>query len=689
VDSHPYRTIGIGCVAVTAAAVYWLTAYPTITWWDSSQYSLAASTLGVTGAPGSLLLTLLGWAVTRLPIGSHAHTLNLLAGVLAALAAALVCLAATRVHDMIARADETATQAKHGAIAVGAALGALTVACGDTLWEHAIKFTPYVLSAVFTGLIVCAMLRWWEEADRPHAWRRLTWLALLFGIDFSVHRTNALLLPAVLVWILLRRARTLREGKVWLGGAGGLLAGLAVQLLIIPIAASTDSILNMGDASNLTRFWDYVSLRMLGGGFLVDFFPRKAPLWSTQAADFVRVMGANFFRWDGPLGLLGILPALAGIAGLAELLRRNRRLGTAFALVLLIQATMTVLYFNIPAEFFRPFDRHYLPVCLTFGIAVAYGSGVFLAHLARIAARRPLLAAALGALLLVLMPASQLTANWADRNASRRYFTRDFAVNMLQGLPPDAVLLTAGDNDTFPLWYVQTVEGVRPDVQIVNRPLTNTVWYVEQILRRDPSFPVSLSREERLALTPRPWPDTMVVSVEGAVEQPGVTASTPIPQTMILRAAPGPSNFMLPADQVMLDVLRTNRWRRPLCVAITVPDEGIGWFHDYARLDGLFWRIMPIADPAVDPAVLRTNLLETYTYEGYADPAVRLDPVSRNMGTLYVRPFTMLMNAEKQGGSVAACHEVAVEYLNALPPTRLGRDMLPAAEAEALCGGEP
>jgi hypothetical protein len=672
-------------VATIAAIVFWLTAYPTITWWDSSQYSLAASTLGVTGPPGSLLLTLLGWLATRLPFGPPAYILNLLAGALAAVAAALVYLTALRLAGMVRLVDETASRAKHGAVAAGATLGALTFAFGDTLWEHAIKFTPYVLTAVFTGLILWAMLCWWKEAEQSIAWRRLALLGLLFGLDFSVHRTNALLLPGVLAWILIRHPRALRDPRSWLGGAAGLAAGLSVQLLIIPIATFTDSTLNMGDASNLTRFWDYVSLQMMGGGFLVDLFPRNAPLWSVQVADLIRAMGSNFFRWNGPLGPLGILPALVGLGGLAHLWRSNRRLGTAFALLLVLHASITVLYFNIPANFFRPFDRHYLPICVTFGIAVAYGFSVLLPEVAQQATERRRFVSVLAGVVLLLAPISQLAANWAAHDASRRHFARDFATNLLVGLPRDAILITSGDNDTFPLWYLQEVEGVRPDVQIVNRALANTFWYVDQIVARDPAFPTSLSRVQRRSLGPREWSDTtVVVPVEGTAQQLGIAAGTSLPDTVRLVAPQPERRFVLPVDLLMLDVLQTNRWRRPLCFSVSVSQGGLGWFRPYARLDGLFWRLIPMEHPSLDVETLGSNLLATYSYEGYADPAVRLDTVSRNMGQMYHAPFMALIEEQRRRGSEARCRAAATKYYEAMPPTRLGRDASPSVEA--TCG---
>jgi chromate transport protein ChrA len=330
-----HRTWSALIVLVASTAIFWQTAYPTITWWDSSEYSLAAGTLGVASAPGSLLLTLLGWPFSQLSwSGSPAHTVNLLAGALAGMAAALVYLIAVETLDL-AGIDKT----EHGLRDAGVALGALTFAFATTLWEYATQFTPYILSAVFTGLILLTMVRWWRDADDDHAWRYLAVLGLVFGLDFSVHRTNALLIPSVLAWILIRRPRTLRpRGAAW--GAAGLVVGLSVQFLAIPISAHTTSPLNFFDLSSWSGFWDFVSLKSRGGGFLFQLYPRKSPLWANQAHDFLHVLGANFAPWGRPAYVLGVLPAVLAIVGLYGIGRHNRRLAVACAVVLVLQGAI-------------------------------------------------------------------------------------------------------------------------------------------------------------------------------------------------------------------------------------------------------------------------------------------------------------------------------------------------------------
>ena len=102
-------------------------------------------------------------------------------------------------------------------------------------------------------------------------------------------------------------------------------------------------------------------------------------------------------------------------------------------------------------------------------------------------------------LCLLLVPLNLAINNWDDHDRSERYTAREFAKNYLKSCAPNAILFTMGDNDTFPLWYVQEVEGYRTDVRIVNLSLLNTDWYIDQ-MKRDAydgeAVPFSLTRDK-------------------------------------------------------------------------------------------------------------------------------------------------------------------------------------------------
>src|SRR5262249_35688402 len=184
--------------AALAFTAYAATAARTITWWDGSQYPLAAVTLGIPGSPGSLLLTLLGWIVSLVPvIHPVAFRLNLFAGALAAVLVGVLTWLGARL----------ATPEGHEPGAVewfAGAIAGLTFWLGVTPWTYATQFTPYVLGGLWTALSLLAGLGWWRRPAGSNGYLRLFLLFLLFGLDVSVHRTNSLLFPAALLWMALR-----------------------------------------------------------------------------------------------------------------------------------------------------------------------------------------------------------------------------------------------------------------------------------------------------------------------------------------------------------------------------------------------------------------------------------------------------------------------------------------------------
>lgn len=666
------RIAGAATVGVLAVCVFWRTAFPTITWWDSSSYSLAAATFGISSSPGSLLLMLIGWPVAQLPIGtSPAYRLNLLAGVLAATAALVVYLTALRALRVDEQRGARLNMADNSLLRLGAAAGALAFAFGSTTWEYAVQFTPYILTAVFTAALLYTLLRWWEDADRPDSWKWLALLGLLLGLDFSVHRTNALLVPGAFVFILIRSPRAVIQPRAIFASVSALFVGLSLHLLLIPIARLTSSELNFGNPRDFTRFREYVSLPNSGGSFFVKLFPRNADIWDVQIRDFLSALGGNALHWNGNASFLGVLPAVAACIGVVAVWRRSRRFAIALLSLLLLQAAMTVLFFNIPDNYFRSLDRHYLPVWTTVGVFIACGLGSVAQRVTRLQYTRMPIAAAVTALLFAV-PLAQLIENWQTHNASGRYFAHDYAMNALKALPPNAIHFTVGDNDTFPLMYLQQAEHVRPDVRIVNTSVMNYEDYPDQKRKLDPTFPVSILSAERKSLAAKPWVDTSItISFSGDNAHYGLPADTTVLSAATFSVKPMWTEKMLVGDITMLDIIRTNQWRRPITFAITATRAGMSWLEPYGRLEGMYWRIVPIRNPRGNVDALRRNLLSDYSYRGYADSAVIVDDVAARIGVLYYQPVLELTELELARGDTASCQRAVSVVSAAIPPTRL------------------
>ncbi len=672
-------------VAVASFAVYLQTAFRTITWWDNSEYSLAAITFGIAHPPGSLITTILGWIVTKLPLGiPNVFKLNLLAGAVAAVTAGLLCLI---VWGLFQRTNSTKNirPGKLSTVAVltGVAIGGLTFSFSETVWLYAIKFTPYIFTALLTAVILWALLRWWEHAEEEGALRWLFLATLLFGLDFSVHRTNLLMLPGLFLWILLRRPRTLTSLRTWISGVFGLVIGLSFHLLLIPLAAK-GPFPNVGDPSSWSRFWDYITLKQYGGGWLVNLLPRKAPFFKAQVMDYLNIFAANFLSFDGKIGLLGLLPAVAGLLGLLILWRRNWRLALGLTVFFLFASLGAVFYFNIPADFFRSFDRHYLPSFVIFSVWIAYGIGCVLLILLKLSQRHGWTVLGVAALLLVALPGSQLVKNFRQVDGSDNYFSYDFGKNLLNTLPPDAIVFTNGDNDTWPPWYLQIAEGYRPDVTVINLPLFNTSWFVSQVMARDPDLPLALSKEDVAGLCLQPWSNTIiVVPVEGDHETFQLSAEVAIPDSVRFQIPPTVrESYLRVQDWLVIQLITNNAWRRPICFSTTVSRHNRIGLQPYLRFEGLAWRLMPVPSPPLNRELLRRHLFERYAYRGYADCGVLIGDETRGMGFNLLSAWFYLAQAEMERGNEVECRKVKERMLSLLPPDRL--EPLPSQLRETI-----
>ena len=616
------------------------------------------------------MTTILGWFFIKIPLGLNtAFMLNILAALTSAFMAALIFMIAGYHKRLSLNGPEgTTSSSKNIFFALGAAIGVLSFSFGPTAWGYSLKFTPYIFSACLTAAIMFVILKWWERADRQSGDKWLFYVLFLIGLDFSVHRTNLLLLLAVPFVILLRRGRSFILLKSWLSGFGGFVAGLAFHLLLIPMAAS-GPFWNAGDPSNLARFWDYISLKQYGGDWLINIFPRKASFFGVQLTDYLRTFGANFFQANGAFGILGILPTFLGLWGFYISWRKNWRIGLALTLLFGAVSFGAVVYFNLPANYFRPIDRHYLPSFVIFAFLAAFGLGHLLARMDRlfssVAIKVTLLIAA------AMIPTNQIISNYSTLDGSHKFFAYDFIRNMIGALPEKAILLTNGDTDTFPPWYLQAVEKFRPDVTLANISLLNTTWFVKQLVEKDPTLPLDLAKIGRIEI--RPWKDsTVAMPLKFADPADNSVLDTTLPDSLFFHVPPsqyGP--FLLPQDWLLLDIIKNNNWRRPICVTVAVPDQNIVWLLPYLRYEGLTRRLMPVMSPAIDTGILQENLFRKYVYRGYNDPDIYLEDYSRQMAINMFAAFTQLAYAQSKNGDNQGCRETMDHLTKVLPLDRL------------------
>ncbi|MCK4349732.1 MAG: DUF2723 domain-containing protein, partial [Candidatus Krumholzibacteria bacterium] len=520
----------------------------------------------------------------QLPLGiSKAFTLNLFSGAIGAVTCCLVAMLGSKLirhrdYSAYARSSVAATVTLMGAVA-----GALFFAYSDAMWRYSVILMPYALTALSTVIILWTIFEWWRrEAVGAQPDSRLFLILLLFGLDLSVHRTNMLMLPGFLLWVLIFQPCVYRRGRSWAAGAAGLFAGLAFHLLIMPMAAR-DPALNFGDPGTWRRFYEYMSLQQYGGSWLVNMWPRNAS-FVYQLKNYFGDFRNNFLSYGG---ILAYLPLVLFHIGMIVLGRRDFKLLTGLLILFFCLSLGAVIFFNVPDQYIFPMDRHYIPSFVIFGIFLVIGTGSMMRTVLERTGGFRLLAVPLALILVLSMPIKQVMRNYDRLDGSERFFGYDFAHNILSTVQSGAIVIVQGDN----YWAVrglQVLEDMRPDVTVLSTSLLNTRWYIEQITESYDDLPLSFTEEELEGLAPVPWQDTTIVTqVEGdpeiyqlwesiggssgaeGVEAPSATESAELrenaalPDTFSIAVPPSlPSGMLLVQDRVLIRMIERNRWRR-------------------------------------------------------------------------------------------------------------------------------
>ena len=503
--------------AVASAVVlllYVVTLAPSTAMWDTSEYIAAAYTLGIPHPPGNPLFVLIGRVFTLLPIApSVAARVNVLAAVCSAVTAGLWFLITERVLVGWLRA-------RWQRIA-GGALAALVGATAFTVWSQSVvNEKVYTVSLVGLALVAWLVVRWCDEPDAPGSDKLLVLACFVMGLGYANHMAGVLTLPAMLVAVALRRPQTFLKWRLLLAGAGALVLG-ASPFATQPIRAAHFPAVNEGEPTGCV---DQISASCTFSAKTVDRFMynfnreqyAKPPVTERQAP-FGAQIGTYwlYFTWQwvrdadgrspGLQGALAFVFLALGLLGAWVHYARDR-LSFAFFGPLMVTLTLLLIYYlnfryghsqapdlgDAVDREVRDRDYFFLWSFSAWSVWVALGLMYVWESLAALlgteanASAEPMprpgnWAIASPVLALAFVP---LFANWGSASRAGETDTADWARDLLNSVEPYGILVTVGDNDTFPLWYAQEVEGVRRDVLIANTSLMNTDWFVRQMIRR-------------------------------------------------------------------------------------------------------------------------------------------------------------------------------------------------------------
>ncbi len=447
-------------------------------------------------------------------------------------------------------------------------------------------------------------------------------------------------------------------------------------------------------------FWKYQVGHMYLRYFLWNFVGRASDVQDAPSITGFSDAEANRYQYITPSqkasrnAYFGF-PLFLGLIGLAFHFLRDWRRAFAVGVLFFITGIGIILYLNQSPMQPRERDYSYVASFFAFSMWIGIGAtaivqltGEALAEKLASARARLTSSYVVGIVLFALVPGLMLIVNYDDHDRSGRYVAGDYAYNMLMSVEENAILFTNGDNDTFPLWYLQEVEGQRTDVRVVNLSLLNTPWYIKQLRdqssRKSAPLPITMSDRDIDNLTIMLWePDTMFLPVnkERIFAKDDVriqiedSSEIQSPMQWLLRGRRYNDQIRIlhGADQAALNILITNAmqdWKRPVYFAVTVAPSGQLDLKNYFQAEGQAFRVVPIEHneplgrvvPSVSP-----ERLKLFRFTNLNDPDVYYDENIRRMVDNYRNIFTHTAQGLITAGDKETARELIEWFVDEVP----------------------
>ncbi|UCE23979.1 MAG: DUF2723 domain-containing protein [Candidatus Zixiibacteriota bacterium] len=440
----------------------------------------------------------------------------------------------------------------------------------------------------------------------------------------------------------------------------------------IPLRSARQPVINENNPSeNLTATINYIERKQYGSQSMTSRMFKRRGEWGNQFGDFRRMGFWNFFQEQYGLSGPRFVPFfILGLYGLWEVVRRRSQSGVPMLLLILFASVGLVLYMNFAdgtrqhpvtgMDYIEVRDRDYFftPAFILFGLAIGIGlTGVVHFVKDSLSPLTSMFKKGIVAVLLVLflLPSYTVGRNYELADRTGNYIAFDYAWNILVSAETNAVLVTAGDNDTFPLWCLQEAYGIRKDVDVVNLSLANARWYIKQL-------------KSTLGIDLR-WSDRDIDSLKVFRDQHG--------------------NVHRLQDQVVSEIVATNFGRRPVNFSITVPPSGRR-FHGQSidsmlTLRGMAWHLgasKGVATVDIEASIDLLTNPDKMRFRSIADPSVYKSETALRLTRNYLTSFMMVADTLMSAGEFDRTEWLIKKGIEFIPYSSNGINYLAALYAE-------
>jgi hypothetical protein len=405
------------------------------------------------------------------------------------------------------------------------------------------------------------------------------------------------------------------------------------------------------------------------------------------------------------------LPLLLGLIGMIWQWRRGRE-GRQQLLIVMLLFVMTglaiVAYLNQTPLQPRERDYAYAGSFYAFAVWIGLGVGLVTTWWQKLLKSRHLAAAVIGALLCLAVPIQMGSQTWDDHDRSGRYTCRDFGANYLESMQREGhpIILTNGDNDTFPLWYNHEVEGMRTDTRDCNLEYLQTDWYIDQMKRPaydSPALPISWQHEdyqegrrEYIPIRPELKEEVTAFMVEHPEEAKELLGEEPFELKNIIShwvLSDQPDMQCVPTDSVtitsdkgrmvislkgrqalykndlmVLEVLSHADWDRPVYTSISLGSDNVPFLRDHLVLEGLAYRVSPTATKQqVDVERLYNNVMHRFRYGGLNTKGIYVDEDVKRMANTHQVVMGVLIDSLLRQGDINRALSVCRKWQQEMP----------------------
>jgi hypothetical protein len=667
-----------GILFISIFILLYITSYPSIGWWDSGFFVTCANNLSVPDPGGSILYVLLGRVFIILffflPAVKAVTLINIISAGLASVFA---------YYTLLIIFENLPIQLSETVKVLTSFFASLSIPFLYSIWLESTAQRIYVLGLLLTGILIYCSIKIWFSQDETEKRKLIYLIVFLLGLDYTAHRLNTPFIPIVLVLLIFSLRKELKQFRFWFILVGLYFLGFSLNLFPL-IRSQSHPPFSMDDIQNFSQLYAWIDMKRYGESNFSNIFNRRASFWSYQVNHmYLRYFGWNFLGTQGNGTIFNqfyfsFIPLLLGITGFIYSLIKKFKIWILIFVTFFLFSFFLVVYANISEgfEFIREIDRLFIPSFFVFTIWIGIGL-YFLMNLVnklllKIHFTGKIAVMKLSFIAFLILPLNIIITNWFKCDRSSYYFPGDFAYNLLAGCGRNAMLFTNGDNDTFPPWYLQSVEKVRPDVALINLSLLNTSFYVEQLQRAYHLFPANSD-----VLNPDRFQPSRIDSVVSIKIEFKDSLLTDKENT--IKAKYEGRNFgkvmgLLPQDKALINLLETNCKERPAYFSITVDPGSTLGLSSYLSNAGMIRKLVPVKGDSILPRQLEDNLLKNYRYRNFNNPDVYTDRTVNNLFNNYRHLFIQLSRYYLNKGDKEKAKEIFNFMESKLPEWRFSED---------------